>query len=174
MKIGVFSDVHDHLDNLRSAIGAFNSHRCDLVIFAGDLVSTIAIPPLRKLQCPFVGCYGDNEGNRVGIQSGMSIVGTMADPPFGFRTADGTRIVITHQRALLAGNCEGCDVLIYGHTHRASVEYDRFGRLLLNPGEAGGWTYGQPTVAIVETKPLRVELVSLLQARESRNWPFSP
>ena len=161
MKIGVFSDVHDHLDNLRRAVEIFNSHSCDLVLFAGDLVSTIAIPPLRKLQCPFLGCYGDNEGNRVGIQSGMSIVGTMADPPFGVCVADGTRFVITHQLALLGENWDGCDVVVYGHTHRASVEYDRHGRLVLNPGETGGWTYGQPTIAILDTQVLKAELISL-------------
>jgi hypothetical protein len=40
--------------------------------------------------------------------------------------------------------------------------------LLINPGETGGWTYGQPMVAILETQPLQAHLISLL-ADKSNN-----
>lgn len=161
MKIGVFADVHDHLDHLRSVVDLFNDQRCELVVFAGDLVSTIAIPPLRKLRCPLVGCFGDNEGNHVGVRSGMSVVGTIANPPFGYRAADGTRLLVTHQRQLVRGFWTGCDVLIYGHTHRASVTTEADGTLVINPGETGGWTYGRPSVAILHTAPLTADIVRL-------------
>ena len=65
MRIGVFADTHDHLDNIRRAVEYFNRAECEYVIFAGDFVSTIAVPPLRNLTCPLVGCFGDNEGNKV-------------------------------------------------------------------------------------------------------------
>ena len=167
MRIGIFADSHDHLDNIRRAVAVFNKHDCEVVVFAGDLVSTIAIPPLRQLNCPLVGCFGDNEGNRIGIRSGMSIVGHLAEPPFGFRTSDGTRILVTHQRELLRGQADGSDVFIFGHTHRASIQDDGEGRLLINPGETGGWTYGRPSVAILETQPLQAKLVSLLAKSDS-------
>ena len=60
MKIGIFADTHDHLDNLRAAVAEFNRRECDLVLFAGDLVSTFAIPPLRKLKCRLIASFGDN------------------------------------------------------------------------------------------------------------------
>lgn len=164
MRIGIFADSHDHLENIRHAVEVFNINDCELVVFAGDLVSTIGIPPLRRLNCPVVGCFGDNEGNRIGIRSGMSIVGRLAEPPFGFRTPDGTRILVTHQWELLCGEADGSDVVIFGHTHRALIRRDTSGRLLINPGETGGWTYGQPSVAILETRPLQAKLISLLNA----------
>ncbi len=165
MRIGIFADSHDHLDNIRRAVAVFNRRECDLVVFAGDLVSTIAIPPLRALNCPLVGCFGENEGNHLGIRGGMRIVGQLAEPPFGFRTENGTHILVTHQRELLRGQEHGCDVVIFGHTHRASIQLDGAGRLLVNPGETGGWTYGEPTVAILETDPLKAETISLCGER---------
>ena len=52
MRIGVFGDVHDHVDNLRRAINIFNDSRCELVLFAGDLVSPLVVPPPLGVQPP--------------------------------------------------------------------------------------------------------------------------
>ena len=54
MRIGVFADTHDHLDNLRWVVEELNRRECDLNVFAGDLVSTFAIPPLRKLNARLI------------------------------------------------------------------------------------------------------------------------
>ena len=35
MRIGVFADAHDHIDNVRRAVIEFNRRGCGLVIFAG-------------------------------------------------------------------------------------------------------------------------------------------
>ena len=161
MRIGIFADSHDHLDNIRRAVTVFNQRDCEMVIFAGDLVSTIAIPPLRRLNCPLVGCFGDNEGNRIGVFSGISMVGQMADPPFGIRTPDGTRILVTHQRELVLGQLEGSDVVVFGHTHRAVIRSDSNERLFINPGETGGWTYRKPSVALLDTATLHADIFSL-------------
>jgi len=161
MRIGVFADCHDHLDNTQRAVTVFNEHECELVIFAGDLVSTMTIPPLRKLNCPLLGCFGDNEGNRIGIHGGMRIIGPLAEPPFGFKTADGTRILVTHQFELLRGDLGESDVVIYAHTHRAEIRRGSEGRLLVNPGETSGWSFHKPSVAIIETAPLNAKLILL-------------
>lgn len=164
MRLGIFADTHDHLDHLRAAVDLFNQVGCDAVFFAGDLVSTFAVPPLRKLQAPFFGCFGDNEGNKLGLLAGMSIVGTLGEPPYGVRLPDGTRVLLAHMRRQLRGWDQQFDLLIYAHTHRPCLQLDEQGRLTVNPGETSGWTYGEPTVAVVETQPLRGEIVSLRRA----------
>jgi putative phosphoesterase len=161
MKIGVFADVHDHVDNLRHAIVAFNHWQCGLVLFAGDFVSPLVIPPLRKLTCPVVACFGDNDGNRVGIASGMRIVGTLGDPPFGLRLPGGTKVLLTHELSSLRGLIDGADVVIWAHTHKPSIAYDAAGRLLLNPGEAGGWVFRKPTIAWFDSETRQAEIVDL-------------
>lgn len=161
MRIGIFADIHDHLDNARAAVAEFNARECELVVFAGDFVSTFVIPVLRELTCKLIGCFGDNEGNKLGLLGGLKIVGTVGEPPLGFRATDGTRILVTHQFELLNRDVDGADVVVYGHTHKPSVEFDKSGRLFVNPGETSGWTYRKPSIAILETEPLGAEIVWL-------------
>ena len=161
MRIGVFADSHDHMDHVRWVVRHFNQRRCELVVFAGDFVSTFVAPPLRRLQCPLLACFGDNDGNKRGLQNGLSIVGTVGEPPFGFRTPDGTRILVTHMLESLRGHAGEGDVVVYAHTHRPKIERDARGRLLVNPGETSGWTYRRPTVALLETSPIGAEIVDL-------------
>ncbi|MCH7989008.1 MAG: YfcE family phosphodiesterase [Planctomycetes bacterium] len=161
MRIGIFADAHDHVDNVRRAVAIFNHAGCDLAIFAGDFVSPIVVPPLRKLHCRVLACFGDNEGNKIGISGGMRIVGPVAEPPFGFRTPDGTRILVTHALESLRGHIAGADVVIFAHTHRPVISRDNKGRLFVNPGETSGWTYRKPSIALLETSPLDAEIVPL-------------
>jgi uncharacterized protein len=161
MRVGVFADSHDHLANIRLAVERFNEARCELVLFAGDLVSTFAVPPLRRLKCPFVGCFGDNEGNKVGLMSGYASVGQMGEPPVRFTAKDGTRFIICHMQRQLRGRPDDWDIAVFGHTHKPRVRRDELDRLLINPGETSGWTFGNPTIALLETSAGSVEIVSL-------------
>lgn len=163
MEIGVFADTHDHLDNIRRAVAFFNRRKIDLAIFAGDFVSTFALPPLRRLQCPLVASFGDNEGNRSGIMGGMRILGVIGDPPFCYRADDGTKILVTHQKELVRDLVPGVDVVVYAHTHKPAVFCDAEGVLHLNPGECSGWTYRRPTVAVLDTTAREAEIIELAE-----------
>jgi putative phosphoesterase len=161
MLIGIFADSHDHLDHIRKAVEIFNESGCELVVFAGDLVSSFAVPPLRKLKCKMIGCFGDNEGNKPGVSAGMKIIGTIGEPPFGFKTPDGRKILLTHMDRSLNGVEGEFDVAIYAHTHKPSITHDELGRLFINPGETSGWSYGKPSVALLETTSLSARIVFL-------------
>jgi len=161
MRIGLFADSHDHVDNVRLLVAEFNRQGCGLVIFAGDFVSPIVVPPLRKLRCPMVACFGDNDGNQIGLQGGMRIIGPVACGPFGVQTADGVRILVTHIAEQLRGMTEGAHVVVSGHTHKPTIRTDERGVLFINPGETSGWTYRKPTIAILDTQPLSACIVAL-------------
>jgi len=163
MRIGIFADAHDHIDHVRLAVAELNRAGCELVVFAGDFVSPLAVLPLRKLQCPVLACFGDNDGNKIGILGGMRIIGSVGEPPFGFRTPDGIRILVTHVLEQLRGLTEGCDVVISAHTHRACIRRDEQGRLFINPGETGGWAFRKPSIAILETKSLEARVIPLIE-----------
>lgn len=167
MLIGIFADSHDHLDNIRRAVKVFNGAGCELVVFAGDLVSSFAVPPLRELQCPVIACYGDNEGNKIGVAAGMKIIGALGEPPFGFKTADGRRILLTHMDRSLRELDGEFDAAIYAHTHKPSITRDEQGRLFINPGETSGWSYGKPSVALLDTVTMDAKIVSLLDVPEA-------
>lgn len=161
MRIGIFADAHDHVDNVRRAVAEFNRRGCELVVFAGDFVSPLSVPPLRKLRCPLVACFGDSDGNRIGIEGGMRIVGPVGEPPIGIRAADGTTLLFAHTPQEVRGMVEGAQVVITAHTHKPSVGRDDAGRLWISPGETGGWMFRHPTIAILETRPLGAEIVTL-------------
>jgi predicted phosphodiesterase len=131
------------------------------VLFAGDLVSTFAVPPLRKLNCPLVACFGDNEGNKPGLLAGFRIVGQLGEPPLGYRAADGTRFLLAHMQRQLRGVGGEFDVAVYGHTHKPRIHHDDHGRLWINPGETSGWTFGAPSVVILDTGSMQAEVVPL-------------
>jgi len=161
MRIGIFADAHDHVDNVRRAVIEFNRAGCELVLFAGDFVSPLVIPPLRRLKCPMIACFGDADGNKTGIQGGMRIVGTIGEPPFGLQTPDGVRILLTHVLDELRDHLDGCHVVISAHTHKPSIRRDSQGRLFLNPGELGGWMFRKPSLMLLDTQPLEARLVPL-------------
>lgn len=160
MRVGLFADTHDHLDNLRLAVERFNAEDVELVLFAGDLVSTIAVPPLRKLRAPLVACFGDNEGNKPGLLAGFKLVGKISEPPVRLTAQDGTRFVLAHMRRQLRGWDDDFDIAVFGHNHKARIQHDE-GRLFINPGETSGWSFGRPTIAILETASRQVQLVDL-------------
>lgn len=164
MRIGVFADSHDHLDHLRAAVDVFNREACEHVVFAGDLVSSFAVPPLRQLKCPVTACFGDNEGNRIGVSGGFRILGIIGEPPFVWCAPDGTRLLITHMLSHVKHLDGEFDVCLYAHTHKPELWHDARGRLFVNPGETSGWSFGKPSVAILETNPLSARFVSLLQS----------
>jgi putative phosphoesterase len=161
MRIGIFADTHDHLANIRLAVERFNHEQVDLVLFAGDLVSTIAVPPLRKLQAPLVACFGDNEGNKIGLLAGFRLVGQLSEPPVRLTTGDGTRFVLAHMKQQLRGLDADYDVAVFGHTHKPRIARDNAGRLLINPGETSGWSFGRPTIAILETTTRQASVLEL-------------
>ncbi|MFQ5734338.1 MAG: YfcE family phosphodiesterase [Planctomycetaceae bacterium] len=162
MRIGVFADAHDHKDNVVRAVAEFNRRECELVLFAGDLVSPMTVPPLRRLKCPLVACFGDNDGNKTGIEGGMRIVGSIREPPFVVTANDGTAILLTHSLDAAARELvDECRAVVTGHTHRPKIAYDAEGRLRLNPGETSGWSFRKPTIAILETGPLQADIVPL-------------
>lgn len=161
MLIGIFADSHDHLDNIRRAVDVFNTAGCELVVFAGDLVSSFAVPPLRQLNCDLIACFGDNEGNKPGVTAGMRIVGTIGEPPFGFKTRDGKKVLLMHMERSLRGLEGEFDIAIYAHSHKPSITRDDQGRLYINPGETSGWSHGRPSVALLETSTMQARIVYL-------------
>lgn len=160
MLVGVLSDTHDNLVNLRQALRIFREHGVSLVLHAGDFVSPFTAEPFRELGLRVIGVFGNNDGDKLHLRERFSEVGEIHFGPHELELA-GKRVLIMHEpRALAALAGSGrYDVVIYGHTHRPALEEGQ--PLVLNPGEAGGWLSGKPTCALLDLEALRAELLSL-------------
>jgi putative phosphoesterase len=157
MQIGLMSDSHDHLPRIKQAIEVFNRRQVDFVFHGGDFVAPFALAPLEELRCDWKGVYGNNDGERAGLDrrsKGRIVAGPLR------LTLDGRRLTVIHILEELDLTREEGDVVIFGHTHQAEVR--REGHLLLvNPGETYGWLHGRATVALLDLPTLQVELIEL-------------
>ena len=159
MKIGVISDTHDNIPRIREAVSIFNKAEVDLVIHAGDYVAPFALIPLGDLKCEYVGVFGNNDGERLGLNK-MSRGKIKVQPQsidFG-----GKKILVSHEPGALSALIESqtYDIVIYGHTHDPVIE--RHGRtLVVNPGECGGWLRDRSTIALIDLDQMTAELKRL-------------
>jgi putative phosphoesterase len=150
MRIGVIADSHDHLPALEAAVRRFCESGVGFVIHAGDFVAPFSLEPLEALKCPWIGVFGNNDGEHKGLIRRSK--GRIQPAPFELNL-DGKKVTVVHEltedeRRRIAG--EGTQILIHAHTHQPSVETSD-GMLLVNPGELCGWLTRRRTLAIVDT-----------------------
>jgi len=164
--VGLMADTHDRLPFVEAAVRTFNERGVALVLHAGDFIAPFVIQRLAKLEAKLVGVFGNNDGDKALLLRRASETNGRVEirGMFAEVLADGKRIALLHGhedellRSLVA--CGGYDVVVHGHTHRADIR--REGRtLVVNPGETCGWLYGRPTIAILDTEALEVEVVEL-------------
>lgn len=165
MKIGILSDTHDHLPNIRKAIELFNREKVDLVVHCGDFVSLFVIKEFEKLNSRIIATYGNNDGERVKLREWLKELDedNELEDYLSFE-ADGLKFFVLHgtNREILDLIIESkkYDVVIYGHTHdRVFEEID--GVLVINPGECCGYLTGYSTVGILSTESREYQEIDL-------------
>ena len=164
MLIGVFSDVHDNLENLHKALALFKERGVETLIFCGDFCSPI---PSRVMGAEFDGdihvVFGNGDGDPFMISNiaksqypNLKLHGQHAELEL-----DGAKIAVTHYPfyAKALARTGDYQAVFSGHTHVQHEE--RFGDCLwLNPGEILGWK-GDATCAIYDSKANSAEIVTL-------------
>jgi putative phosphoesterase len=159
--IGVMSDSHDNLTQIRKAVALFNGAKCDLVLHAGDMIAPFAARELAALGCPLKAVFGNCDGEKQGLEMAVEKFGLIQEAPLIISHGD-RQILIVHYHFSIATYASSgkYDVIVYGHTHKADIR--REGRvLLLNPGETGGWLTGQSTVALLDPERQEAEILGL-------------
>jgi putative phosphoesterase len=156
MKIGIMSDTHDYLPNIRKAIEIFNEEGVEAVIHCGDFVSLFVIKEFEHLNANIIATYGNNDGERCKLKEWLKNINeeNIIDDFISIEI-DGLRFFITHghhQSVLEMAIKSGLyDVVVYGHTHeRVFEEVDDV--LIINPGECCGYLTNIPTIGILDTE----------------------
>jgi len=161
MKIGIMADTHDNLPNIKKAVNIFNQEKIDLLFHAGDFVSPFTARELKKIQCPFTGVFGNNDGDRLFLLNQFQKIGPIYPEPYK-TNIDGKKIIIFHKNDVIAelAKSQLYDVIIYGHTHHEDL-YKEGKTTVINPGECGGWLTGKSTIAILELTDMSVDIINL-------------
>ncbi len=156
MKLGVISDSHDNLHKLPDGVALLCAHDPAMVVHAGDFIAPFTakhFSVLPDMEIPFAGVFGNNDGEKFGLQRMYEPIGPIYEDKHEFELG-GRSIIVVHKEILVEplARSGDYDVVIYGHTHQVDVRTEPC--LILNPGEAGGWTTGKSTVAIVDLTDL--------------------
>ncbi len=160
MLIGILSDSHDNVPYLYKAVEIFNQKQVSHVFHAGDFVSAFTAKPFMSLKCKFTGVFGNNDGDKLLIEERFKDIGIIHDNVYK-GIIDGKRIILIHREDLIEEFAQSgrYDIIIYGHTHKIDIRQGP--PLIINPGECGGWLFNNPTVVILDTEKLEVEILKL-------------
>ena len=159
MKIGVVSDTHNNLPNVRQIAALFNAAGVAQVVHTGDITKGTTLDCLGVLTAPLHGVFGNNDVERDGLlRSAASHGFTLAEPPLELDWA-GRRIVVVHDPRDLDPLADRCyDLALHGHTHMHRCEQVG-GRLVFNPGECAGHMQGYNVVGVVDLATLETSLL---------------
>ncbi len=163
MKLGVFSDTHDNLDNMRTVLDAYRSEGITQLIHCGDMTSAETALHLQDFQVIYV------DGNM--DQASEEIYRTLRDlnsknlsVPTYEGEIEGVPIAVTHgddepelERLIQAGSFH---YVFHGHTHRRRDERHGPTRVF-NPGALGGLKFESWSYSIVDLASGEIELREL-------------
>ncbi len=153
MKLGAIADTHDNLPALSAALGVFERAGVEAVLHAGDYVAPFALKRLLQSRLPVHGVFGNCDGEHMGL---AKLLPSLCVGPRHLELG-GKKVCLVHAwESLTHEDIEASDMIIFGHTHEPKIERHE-GRLIVNPGECGGWLSGRCTVAIVDTDAMAAE-----------------
>jgi len=158
LKIGVISDTHDYLPQVRKVIDVLNGEELELVIHCGDYVSPFVIKEFSKLKTEIIGVFGNNDGDKRTLLSLAEQIGMKIYNQPHVLVVGESKIMIFHglgpsaqTREIVYSVAEKgiYDFIFYGHIHQRDLR--KFGKtIVVNPGEVFGFLSGKPSLAIID------------------------
>ena len=163
MRIGVLSDTHDNLPNIRKAVEIFSKNGVEALIHGGDFCSPFVMAefkPLADRGLKMHAVFGNNDGDRVLLVKRGGDFCSFVDGALKV-SLGGKKIVVLHYPDLGDDLFQlgAYDLVIYGHNHKVRVEGKE--KKLLNPGSCSGYLADGATVALVDTAGMDVQIVRL-------------
>lgn len=157
MKIGILSDTHDNIPNIKKAVDIFNKNGVDVVIHCGDFTSLFVIKELKNLKVDrILSVYGNNDGERTKLKEWLKDINPKNEiDEYLSVELDNLKFFILHgtYREILDCIIESnkYDVVVYGHTHDKVFKKVN-NTIVINPGECCGYLTGKGTVGIFDTE----------------------
>lgn len=170
MKVGIISDTHDDIANIKKAVEIFKKRKIQTVLHLGDVVAPPAIKFFKGFK--LMGIFGNNDGYKQYLLSTYDAIGGKLLGDFAVIELDGLKIALYHgefediTEALVKSS--KYDLVLSGHFHKARIE--RFDNTIwVNPGSAHSYftVDRNPTVAVLDTASREVEIVAIENDREA-------
>ncbi len=156
MLIGVVSDTHNNIKNIKKIIALFNKEKVDFVIHTGDICNAKTFEKFSSLNCKLIGVYGNNDRNELGLEDISNKYSfEFQEPPKSINIGN-RNIAIFHEPNLIdnfLSRNQDIDVVLHGHTHRYRKEINN-DVLYFNPGESAGMQKGKNAIGILDLEAL--------------------
>ena len=150
-RIGVVSDTHNNLANVRDIVALFNAAGVSKMVHTGDITQAKTLDVLAGLDMPLYGVFGNNDVEQDALNAAAARHGfVLAEPPLALDW-HGRDIVVVHDPRdfRLAGE----HLALHGHTHMFRCEREAE-TLVFNPGECAGHMKGYNAVGVVDLDTL--------------------
>ncbi|UCE44483.1 MAG: metallophosphoesterase [Candidatus Bathyarchaeota archaeon] len=164
MIVGIMADTHDRLPMLDKAVKRLNEEKAELVLHAGDYIAPFVVPYFEALEANLIGVYGNNDGDKELLKKRFADIGGDIRGDFAEIKVDGIKVAMLHGHdedllhSLVDAKCY--DVVVHGHTHESGTH--RFEEtIVINPGEICGYLTKKSSIALLETKTLNVDIITL-------------
>jgi uncharacterized protein len=166
MKIGIISDTHDQLSNIKKAIKAFRKEKVVVAYLLGDICSPFSLTLFKELPCSVKAVFGNNDAD---------IYKLVTNKPgniefferFYVDELNGRKIALMHgeseEQVRSVFESRLYDILLTGHTHIALINRNEK-TLHINPGslivsDEKQWT--KPSVAVYNFYDEKAKIIRL-------------
>ena len=161
MLVGVVSDTHNNIKNVKKIICLFNEEKVDLVIHTGDISKASTLEIFSKLNSPLIGVFGNNDRIEEGLEKVCEQYNfNFQEPPLSL-TLEHIKVAVFHEPELIDDyikNNKDTDIILHGHTHRYKEEkVDNI--IYFNPGESAGFIEGKSAIGIIDISNLRIKRI---------------
>ena len=167
MKLGIISDSHDQVENIKKAVSIFKKEKVILVYHAGDLCSPFILHLFQDLNIKIV--FGNNDAD-IFKHLKMKPDNLQFNDRFYEDEVDNKKICLIHgdPEELVESviQSQKYDILIRGHNHTAEIK-TQGKTLVINPGNLIGpfsdktsfWT--KPSVAVYDTTTNEARIIKI-------------
>lgn len=171
MKIAIISDSHDNWQNLEKSVAYFNAEKCEVLLFAGDLVAPTNLDYLALFNGKVYTVWGNNDGEKYGMckrAEGLKNI-VLAGEILELQVS-GCNIFISHYPRIseLAAKSGEFQLAVCGHTHAYHQEIINK-CLLLNPGSLQDYKTEAGSLAIYDTTTATVKRIMVRDIPEDRD-----
>ena len=160
MLIGIMSDSHNNINNIKKALSVMRKRNVSAIIHCGDICRPSAFRIIVKEGLPIYCSFGNMDNPKL-LKDEFSSYENVLFSYAGKIDIGGKRISFTHfphlaESMALEGNS---DIIFYGHTHEKKKTLLN-NTLLVNPGEILGRSH-IPSFALFDTNQSVLEFVEL-------------
>ncbi len=161
MLVGLMTDTHENLDNIKKAVDIFNKKGVALVLHCGDIISPITYSAFKDLKCSIRFVFGNNDGERPFLISKFQGLGEFFNNGYKFELED-KKFIMMHEPVGIdeLASSGNYDYVLYGHTHKQDIR-NIGDTMIINIGETSGILTGTASVGVLDVKNKKLEIINL-------------